>query len=119
MKLQLQGQHLRVRIDESELAALRAGTTLENVTGFGFCAWRQGLRQTGADGPTLDIDGANWAIGIPKPLIDAYASGLPCRDGLVLALQPADGQALEVVLEVDVRDSIRARGPRRRPDQVA
>jgi len=28
-------------------------------------------------------------------------------------VQPAAGPALDVVLEVDVRDSIRARGPRR------
>jgi len=114
MKLQLDGQHLRLRIDESELAALRAGATLENVTTLGVHPWRQTLRQTGAIAPVLEADTGSCAIGIPKSLIDAYAARLPCREGLSLSLQPTVGAPLDVVLEVDVRDSVRTRGPRRK-----
>jgi len=113
MKLQLQGQHLRLRIDESELAALRAGGTLENATTFGAHTWRQTLRQTDALAAVLDAGAGSCAIEIPKSLIDAYAARLPCREGLSLSMQPAVGRVLDFVLEVDVRDSIRTRGPRR------
>jgi hypothetical protein len=113
MKLQLQGQHLRLRIDESELTVLRAGGTLENATVFGVHAWRQTLRQTDATDPALDADAGCCLIGIPKSLIDAYAARLPCREGLGLSLRTTGGPALEIVLEVDVRDSVRTRGPRR------
>jgi hypothetical protein len=113
MKLQLQGQHLRLRIDESELAALRAGGTLENLTNFGVHAWRQTLRQTDTTDPVLEASAGCCAIEIPKPLIDAYAARLPCREGLSLSLHPIVGAMLDVVLEVDVRDSVRTRGPRR------
>jgi hypothetical protein len=113
MKLQLQGQHLRLRIDESELAALRAGGTLVNVSTFGLHAWRQTLRQSDAIVATLHAESGDCAIEIPKTQVDAYAARLPCREGLSLQLQPADGPPLDVVLEVDVRDSVRTRGPRR------
>jgi len=113
MKLQLQGQHLRLRIDESEFSALRAGAMLENTTALGPCAWRQTLSQTDALTPALDAVVNHCAIAIPKHLIDAYAARLPCRDGLSMRVQPAGGPALDLVLEVDVRDSIRTRGPRR------
>src|SRR4051812_30172714 len=113
MKVQLQRQHLRLRIDESELAALRSGGTLENVSTFGVHAWRQTLRQTNATAPALDSNLGCCAIELPKSLIDAYAARLPCRVGLSLSLQPAVGPMLGIVLEVDVRDSVRTRGPRR------
>ena len=113
MKVQLQGQHLRLRIDESELAALRTGTVLENVTRLGAITWRQTLRQTNAMGPALDAKADACAIGIPRSLVDDYAARLPCREGLRLLLQSAEGVAIDFMLEVDVRDSIRTRGPKR------
>jgi len=115
MKVQLHGQHLRLRIDESELAALRAGAALENVTVVGARAWRQVLRQgSAADAPMLLVDANECAITIPRALIDTYAGRLPCREGLVVAIRAAEGSVLEVALEVDVRDSVRARGPHRK-----
>ena len=114
MKLQLQGQHLRVRITEAELAELRAGVTLENITRLGpDAAWRQSLRQTDADAPELRSAGGHCVIGIPANMIEAYAQRLPCRDGLALHLQTGT-EAVELVFEVDVRDSVRTRGGVRR-----
>ena len=115
MKVQLQGQHLRLRIDEAELAVLRDGGTLENVTRFGAHEWRQTLRQGDATDSALQADAGCCAIEIPKRLVDAYAARLPCREGLAVSLQPTLGPVLRVDLEVDVRDSVRARRPRGEP----
>ena len=114
MKLQVHGQHLRLRIDEAELAILRNGGTLENSTCVGAVAWRHNLHLTDARDPSLDATAGDCVIRVPASLVEAYAARLPCRDGLALTLQPSDGPAIELVLEVDVRDSVRSRGAVRR-----
>jgi hypothetical protein len=113
MKLQLQGQRLRLRIDESELTALREDAVLENTTMFGTCAWQLRLHLAGNADPALQAEGGHCTIAIPRHLVEAYAARLPCRDGLSLQVQPAEGRAVELVFEVDVRDSLRTRGLRR------
>jgi hypothetical protein len=114
MKVQIDGQHLRLRIDEAELAALRDGATLENTTRLGDVAWRQRLRLTDAGEPLLQTSAGNWVVEIPRPMLEAYAARLPCREGLALPLRSGGGPAIELVLEVDVRDSVRRRGAIRR-----
>ena len=114
MKLQLHGQHLRLRIDESELAALRDGTTLENATRLGTVAWRQRLRLTEADDASLQAGAGECAIEIPQRLVETYAARLPCREGLALSLRAEGGPVVDFVLEVDIRDSVRSRGAVRR-----
>lgn len=114
MKLQIHGQHLRLRIDESELAALRAGATLENATQLGTIAWRQSLRLIEAGDASLRGGAGECAIEIPGRLVEAYAARLPCREGLALSLRAEAGPAIDFVLEVDVRDSVRQRGSLRR-----
>lgn len=113
MKLQLSGQHLRVRIDETELAALQAGLPVENTTRLDSLAWQHTVHAVDGVAATLRAESGASVIGIPRAMLDGYAARLPCRDGLELSLQPADGPALAMVLEVDVRDSIRRRGPRK------
>ena len=113
MKLQIHGQHLRLRIEESELAELREGATLENVTRLGPIAWRSSLRLTEADHDSLQAVG-ECTIEIPRRLVEAYAARLPCREGLALSLRAEGGPAIDVVLEVDIRDSVRSRGAVRR-----
>jgi len=114
MKLQIQGQHLRLRIDELELAALRDGATLENTTCFGAVAWRLSLRLTKADHTSLRTGVDECALEIPGRLVEAYAAGLPCREGLALSLRAEGGPPIAVTLEVDIRDSVRSRGAVRR-----
>ena len=113
MKLQIHGQHLRLRIEESELAALRDGATLENATSLGAVAWRLRLRLTEADHASLRAAG-ECAIEIPGRLVEAYAARLPCREGLALSLRAEGWPAIDVVHEVDIRDSVRSRGAVRR-----
>lgn len=114
MKVQMQGQRVRLRVDEAELARLQAGEGLENLTRFpGGTVSRQQLRVVPGVTALWTAVEAGWQCGMPIGLLDAYVAQLPCRDALPLHLSLADGSALEIGFEVDVRDSVRNRGSRR------
>ena len=118
MKVQLQGQSLRLRIGEDELASLLAGERVDNVTGAGAGAvLRQGLAMVQGDAPTFAADGDGWRFGLPEAAVRDYVARLPCRDALEFTLAEGDAP-LALSFEVDVRDSVRRRGPptRRRAD---
>lgn len=109
MKLQLQPQSLRLRLDEAELAALLAGQPLGLDVGQGtttLFTLRVGLGQAAG----LHADGPAWRLTLPEPELRAYIETLPRRDALALTL----GGDLRLDFEVDVRDSLQVRGPRRR-----
>lgn len=111
MKVQLQGQLLRLRIDEAELARLQAGEVVENLTclpGGVMC------RQQVAIGNVARLAGlaGDWRFELPQAALAAYVVRLPCRDGLVFQLDAGD--AIEIHFDVDVRDSVRNRGVRPR-----
>lgn len=101
MRVQQQGQALRLRIDEAELARLLAGGTLENLT-----RWPDGRAE--AQRATLAAVSAwrrtedGWCVQLADIEVRALAARLPSRDGLAFAL---DG--LAVTFDVDVRDSAR------------
>jgi hypothetical protein len=113
MKLQLQAQALRLRLDERELGALLAGSALT-------------LRLGSPEQPLLDLQVTQastlqfeaaaagvWRLQLPAAELRAYADTLPRRDALSLPL----GGALVLDFEVDVRDSLRERGPKRRAER--
>jgi hypothetical protein len=111
MKVQLQGQTLRFRIDEAELAVLQAGGVVENRTCLPGACLTQSVVLTDSPAPTLE---RGVRLQLPRSLLDTYVARLPCRDGLTIRLPlPADQESLEIVFEVDVRDSVRTRGPRK------
>jgi hypothetical protein len=117
MKVQMQGQSLRVRISESELARLQAGEAVGNLTrlpGGEACRHEVGLVE--GDEPALLAAGGGWILSLPRVLLEPYVARLPCRDGLAFRL-PVEGSELEVDFEVDVRDSVRSRGTPRRGAQ--
>ncbi|MBD7989105.1 hypothetical protein H9645_13800 [Luteimonas sp. Sa2BVA3] len=117
MKVQLQGQSLRLRIGEDELASLLAGERVDNVTGAGAGAvLRQGLAMVQGDAPTFAADGDGWRFGLPEAAVRDYVARLPCRDALEFTFEGGDAP-LALSFEVDVRDSVRRRGApaRRRP----
>lgn len=101
MRVQQQGQALRLRIDEAELAQLLAGEAVENTT-----RWPDGrveaqcVALAEASGWQRTDDG--WRVELPQAEVRALAGRLPSRDGLAFAL---DG--LEVTFDVDVRDRAR------------
>ena len=117
MKVQLQGQSLRLRIGEDELARLLAGERVDNVTAAGAGAvLRQGLAVVQGDAPTFAVDGDGWRFGLPEAAVRDYVARLPCRDALEFTFEGGDAP-LALSFEVDVRDSVRRRGApaRRRP----
>lgn len=117
MKVQLQGQLVRLRISEAELARLQAGETVENLTRLpDGLALRQRLQLEEGVQPALQAEAGGWACRLPRVELAAYVARLPCREGLRLRLPLAQGteEVVEIDLEVDVRDSVRSRGVPRR-----
>ncbi len=117
MKLQISGQHWRVRINEDELQRLRDGHALSSVSMLPDDAvFRYLLELVPASQASVGRDDDSWKISLPAAAVDAYVQRLPCRDGVDFVLPATTDTALELAFEVDVRDSVRQRGarPRRR-----
>lgn len=114
MKVQIQSQSLRLRIDESELARLLAGEVLENQTWLGRPgALSQRLQLHDTAEALLDGDTHALMITLPREEVLALQARLPCRDGLSFLL-PTQALPLQLQFDVDVRDSVRQRGVQRR-----
>ncbi len=116
MKLQISGQQLRLRIDEEELAELIEQGRLcrRSQLAEGYCLEQVVGLDDAPCAAALKVEGSRWSFRIPRPDLLAYLARLPCREGLEYDL-PGDGNGtpLRLSLEVDVRDSVRKRGPRR------
>jgi hypothetical protein len=111
MKLQIEGQSLRVRIGEDELARLMAGESITARTRFAQAfAMTCTLRLGAGDGARLAGLSEAWSIEVPEAEVREHALRLPTREGLKFILAGAeDGDALELLFDVDVRDSVRQR----------
>lgn len=125
MKLQLQAQRVRLRIDEAELACLLAGETVANRTRLGataeFSQWLalspgSGAGEDTGSTPSLVVRDDGWHVALPRNAVEAYARQLPCRHALGFELDLGGAEMIGVDFEVDVRDSLKARGPRRRQE---
>jgi len=114
MKLQIEGQHLRVRIGEDELAQLLAGKQVRASTQFaGAFTMSCTLRLSTGDEARLEGASDAWVIDVPEAAARAHAERLPSREGLSFTLDGnSAGDALELLFDVDVRDSVRQRRPR-------
>ncbi|MFT4247491.1 MAG: hypothetical protein QM581_05545 [Pseudomonas sp.] len=112
MKIQLQGQTLRLRVDESELDALLAGRAVSNLTPLPGIGYSEQVIELHDGAIVLVGSHAAWRAQLPRAQVQAYVRTLPARKGLEFALasaaRPAD--RLLLVFEVDVRDSVRKRG---------
>jgi len=108
MRVQLQGQMLRLRIDEAELAILLAGGTVENATCWPDGRDEQQRLALAAQYGWRRGDGG-WRIELADAAVRELAARLPSRDGLSFELAVSEGRALEVLFDVDVRDSVRQR----------
>jgi hypothetical protein len=108
MRVQQQEQSLRLRIDEAELAGLLAGGTVENAT-----RWPDGRverqRLALAAQPGWQRDGDGWRLALADAAVRELAARLPSRDGLSFELAVPAGDALRILFDVDVRDSVRRR----------
>jgi hypothetical protein len=111
MKLQVQQQSLRVRVTEAELQDLLSGSPLRLDLGFDGSTLLAVEVGTGPD--TSIVAGACWRLSLSEVALRAYAGTLPRRDALVAALTGSGGEPLRLEFEVDVRDSVKVRGPRK------
>ena len=111
MKLQIEAQKLRVRVDEEELARLLAGAPVESHTWFATAFRMQvALILTPQAEASLDGQPQAWLIGLPLATVREHAASLPNREGLHFTLAGAvDEPPLELLFDVDVRDSARRR----------
>ena len=111
MKVQLQEQTLRLRLDEAELAALQAGQEVGNrtrlVPGAALCVQ---VRLTRDEAAALVGKPGHFTFFLPQAQLDPYVVRLPCRDGLCFSLPVGGEDRLDIEFEVDVRDSVRQRG---------
>lgn len=110
MKLQIEGQHLRVRVGEEELAALLAGQPVLAQTRLA-AALALSCQLRLVDGGQAHVGGTPeaWAIELPAAAVRAHAATLPSRDGLSFLLEHGQGEPLMLLFDVDVRDSTRRR----------
>lgn len=110
MKIQIQCQLVRIRLDESELACLLAGQSVENHTALaGMGKWSQTVHLHPQ--PMVELTGSPQAlvIGLPHAPVLALSARLPSREGLLWELSGTE-QPLQLQLDVDIRDSRRQRG---------
>lgn len=109
MKLQLDGQHVRVRIDEDELGRLLAGQAVVAATRFADAfAVRCTVDLVEDDQARLIGTAEHWQIGIPAHAVREHAARLPTREGLRYELPgSAQEDTLVLLFDVDVRDSAR------------
>jgi len=108
MKVQLQDQTLRLRIDEAELAQLLGGASVGNRT-----HWPDGSVESQqlalGDAHGWQRTGDGWKVMLADAEVRSFASRLPSRDGLEIALPVPGAEPLQLLFDVDVRDSVRHR----------
>lgn len=111
MKIQIEGQHVRVRIDEGELERLLAGHAIDARTQFADAfAISVTLQLTDAEAASIAGDANAWKITLPPTDVREHADRLPTRQGLRFELAAkGEAQTLTLLFDVDVRDSVRRR----------
>lgn len=111
MKLQIEAQHMRIRIDEDELEQLLAGKVVAGCTHLATAfTMHFTLCLQHALEPILTGNADAWQIGLPEAAVREHATRLPTREGLRYLLPCDSGvAALELLFDVDVRDSVRRR----------
>ncbi|MET0934973.1 MAG: hypothetical protein ABWX83_03235 [Luteibacter sp.] len=110
MRVQLENDTIRVRIDEDELAELLQDVALIGSTAFGTVfTMRYAVDAT--DAPTCALAGHahEWRLEVPRAALEELRSRLPSKDGLVFDIPGNDTVATTVRFEVDVKDSLRRR----------
>ena len=110
MKLQIEGQKLRVRIGEDELAHLLTGQPVVLRTRFTHTmSLSCTLRAVAGAAARFSGHPDAWLIDLPETSVREHAATLPTREGLTFELESGDGKPLTLLFDVDVRDSVRHR----------
>jgi hypothetical protein len=112
LKLQIQQQSLRLRVTEAELRDLLSGKSLRlDVAFHGTSLF--GLHVACGSEKSFE-PGPVWRLTLSETALRIYGETLPSRDALVVGLTGSGGEPLRLEFEVDVRDSVRMRGPTKR-----
>lgn len=108
MRVQLEGQSLRLRVDEDELARLLQGGSADNRTSLpdGHVDMLQVSLSSRID---WRRESTVCHICLPASEVRGLSERLPTRDGLQFALSTPSGETLQILFDVDVRDSARKR----------
>ncbi|QWT18919.1 hypothetical protein KPL74_14330 [Bacillus sp. NP157] len=110
MRVQLENDTVRVRIDEDELAELLDNVALLGSTAFGRAfIMRYAIDATDAAGGSLEGNAHEWRLAVPRADLVALKARLPSKDGLVFDIPGHDAVATTVLFDVDVKDSLRRR----------
>lgn len=110
MKVQMQAQDLRLRLQEAEFAQLLVGETIENRTALpAGAAWVLQLRLAHVEQAHCEKHGDAWMCTLPAAEVHAFAQRLPTRDGLHFELTAEGREVLHVTFDVDTRDIARNR----------
>ncbi|GAB1596387.1 hypothetical protein [Lysobacter claricitrinus] len=101
MKVQFDGDEVRVRLTRAEFDSLRDGARLRVRLDWPRGAWS--LAVAVADAFALNGEGGDVDVVLPRADLDDLASRLPARDGLHYMVDRPDG-ALALRIEVDLHD---------------
>ena len=113
MELQIEGQRLRFRISEAELKRLLDGVTVTDSSRLSpMREMHRRLRLGEGHEVMLDWSAEAIELRLPRSAVEAYVEGLPRRDALSVAVGEG-ALTLQLDFEVDVRDSVRSRRPRK------
>ena len=110
MRVQLENDTIRVRIDEDELAELLDDVALLGSTAFGrVFTMRYAVDATDAASCALEGDAHEWRLAVPRAQLTELKARLPSKDGLVFDIAGHDTAATTVLFDVDVKDSLKRR----------
>lgn len=104
MKMQVREQSIRLRLSEADLATLLADGQCSDSTALPGALWKRTLRLLDTDAG-ISRDGDEWCFSVPRLAFQAFASQRPRRDGYVTIIADGTARAIELSIEVDVRDS--------------
>ncbi|URL57997.1 hypothetical protein IM816_15525 [Luteibacter flocculans] len=110
MRVQLEDDTVRVRINEDELTELLQDVALLGSTSFGMAfTMRYAIDATDADACTLSGTAHEWRMEVPRDALRELQAKLPSKDGLTFDIPGRDTVATTVRFDVDVKDSLRRR----------
>lgn len=110
MRVQLEDDTIRVRIDEDELGELLKDVALLGSTAFGTAfTMRYSVDATEAATCTLSGTAHEWRLVVPRTALLDLEARLPSKEGLVFDIPGHDTVAATVRFDVDVKDSLRRR----------
>lgn len=110
MRVQLENDTIRVRINEDELIELLDNVALLGSTAFGKAfTMRYAIDATERDACVLAGTAHEWRLEVPRVQLLALRERLPSKDGLVFDIPGLNTAATKVLFDVDVKDSLRRR----------